>query len=63
MREYKVMTQNDRFFAGKFDHEKLESAINSYAAQGWQVVTIALVSIPSFSGWREKVAVVMEKGK
>jgi hypothetical protein len=63
MKEYKVMTQNDQFFAGKFDHEKLESAINSYAAQGWQVVTIAFAYIPSFRGNREKITVVMERGK
>lgn len=34
MKEYKVLTQKDRFFGGKFDPEKLESAINSYASAG-----------------------------
>jgi hypothetical protein len=63
MKEYKVMTQKDRFFAGKFDPEKLESAINSYAEQGWQVVTIATASIPSFSGAREELVVVMVREK
>jgi len=37
MKQYKVLTQKDRFFAGKFDPEKLESAINSYASEGWVV--------------------------
>jgi hypothetical protein len=36
MNQYKVLTQKDRFFAGKFDPEKLEAAINSYAAVGWR---------------------------
>ena len=29
MKEYKVITQRDRFFAGKFDPEQLESALNA----------------------------------
>ena len=41
MKEYKVMTQKDRFFGGKFDPEKLENAINAYAAEGWTVISVA----------------------
>jgi len=63
MKEYKVITRNDQFFAGKFDLENLESAINSYAARGWQVVSIGFAYIPSLRGNREKVAVVMEREK
>lgn len=63
MKQYKVMTQKDRFFAGKFDPEKLESAINSYAEQGWEVVSIATASIPGFGGTREELVVVMERQK
>ena len=40
--EYKVMTQKDRFFSGKFNPEKLEAALNSYARRagvsGWPPV-------------------------
>ena len=61
MKHYKVLTQKDRFFAGKFDPEKLESAINSYADQGWQVISIATASIPSFGGNRDELIVVMER--
>jgi hypothetical protein len=63
MKQYKVMTQKDRFFGGKFDPEKLESAINSYAEQGWSVVSIATASIPSFGSSREEMIVVMEREK
>ena len=63
MKQYKVLTQKDRFFAGKFDPEKLESAINSYAEQGWEVVSIATASIPSFGGNREELVVVLERPK
>jgi hypothetical protein len=63
MKEYKVITQKDRFFAGKFDPEQLERALNSYAEQGWVVVSVATASIPSFTGTREELIVVMERTK
>lgn len=63
VKEYKVMTQKDRFFSGKFDPEKLESAINSYAEQGWEVVSVATASIPSFGGTRDELIVVLERAK
>lgn len=63
MKEYKVLTQKDRFFSGKFDPEKLESAINSYAAQGYAVITSATASIPSMTGTREELIVILERDK
>jgi len=63
MKQYKVLTQKDRFFAGKFDPEKLENAINSYASEGWVVVSVATASIPSITGTREELIVVMEREK
>lgn len=63
MKQYKVMTQKDRFFAGKFDPEKLESAINAYAEQGWQVVSVATASIPGFGGARDEMIVILERDK
>jgi hypothetical protein len=41
LKRYKVMAQKDRFFAGKFDPEKLESAMNAYASEGWEVIAVA----------------------
>ena len=63
MKEYKVLSQKDRFLAGKFDPEKLEKAINSYAAEGWEVVSVATASIPGLTGTREEMIVVMERGR
>ena len=63
MKEYKVMTQKDKWFAGKFDPDKLEQAINSYAAQGWQVISVATATIPGFGGNREEMIVVMGRDK
>jgi hypothetical protein len=59
--QYKVMTQKDRFFAGKFDPEKLEAAINSYATEGWKVVAVTSASVPSFGGARDELIVVLER--
>jgi hypothetical protein len=61
MVQYKVLTQKDRFFAGKFDPEKLEVAINSYAEQGWRVIAATTASIPSFGGTRDEMIVVLER--
>ena len=61
MASYKVITQKDRFFSGKFSPEKLESAINSYAEEGWRVVSMATASIPGFGSAREELVVLMER--
>jgi hypothetical protein len=63
MKEYKVLTQKDRFLAGKFDPEKLEVALNSYAAEGWRVISATTASIPSFGGAREELIVIFERDK
>jgi hypothetical protein len=59
--QYKVLTQKDRFFAGKFDPLKLEGALNSYAAEGWKVVSIATAEVPGLGQKREELIVVMER--
>ena len=58
--EYKVLTQKDRFWGGKFDPEKLEQALNSYAEEGWRVVASATASFPSLTGNREEMILVLE---
>jgi hypothetical protein len=63
MKQYKVMTQKDRFFSGKFDPEKLEAAINSYASEGWEFKAVATANIPSFTGAREEIITIFEREK
>lgn len=64
MKEYKVLTQKDKWFSGKFDPELLEQAINSYATQGWRVITAATASFPGFfSGNREEMVIIMERDR
>ena len=61
MKKYKVLTQKDKWFSGKFSPEKLEQAINSYAEQGWTVVTTATADIPGFGTNRQELIVVLER--
>jgi hypothetical protein len=60
MKEYKVITQKDRFFSGKFDLEKLEAAMNSYASEGWEFKGVAttVFSVPS-----KEIVIIFERDK
>ena len=44
--EYKVLTKQDRRLSGKFSPENFEHALNSYAAEGWRVVSSLMVTSP-----------------
>jgi len=61
MKEYKVLSQKDKWFSGKFDPAVLESAINSYAQQGWVVKSAFTAQIPGFGGSREEALVILER--
>lgn len=61
MKKYKVLTQKDKWFSGKFSPEKLEEALNSYAEQGWVVVSAATADIPGFGGSRQELVFILER--
>ena len=62
MKQYRVLTQKDRAFAGKFDPQKLEAALNSYASEGWEVRATATADIPtSFGKDRQEMIIVLER--
>ena len=60
--QYKVLTQKDRFLSGKFSPEKLEEAINAYAAEGWRAVSMTTAEIPGFGTKREELIILLERG-
>ena len=61
-REYKVLTQKDRWFDGKFDLSRLEAALNHYAGLGWTVRAMSTPHVMGFSGGpREEIVVLMER--
>jgi len=62
MKEYKVLTQKDKWFSGKFDPEKLQQALNAYAQQGWVVKSAFSADIMAvFGGAREEAIIIMER--
>lgn len=61
-RQYKVLTQKDKWFSGKFDPERLEQAINAYAGQGWSVCGVTTASFPGLMGGaRDEMIVLLER--
>jgi hypothetical protein len=66
---YKVVTQRDGFFEGKFDPVRLEGLVNSLAVQGWRVVSVASTDVSTFFGpiWgvrggsRQELIIFLEK--
>lgn len=63
MKEYKVLTQRDKFFGGKFDPVKLETIINSYATEGWTVISMATASVIALGGERDEIIIILEREK
>lgn len=51
----------DRFFSGKFDPEKLEVMLNSYAGEGWNLKAVTTAEIPGFGNKREEIIFVLER--
>jgi hypothetical protein len=56
--EYKLLTQTDSFFGGKFDPDKVGAAIGSYATMGWTVVGTATDRLGRS---RDSLMVLMER--
>lgn len=61
MYQYKVLTQKDKAFTGKFDPLVLENALNAYAEQGWRLVSAATADIPSLAGTRQEFIAILER--
>lgn len=59
--EYKVLTQKDKWFSGKFDPAVLEQALNAYAQQGWRVIGCATADIPGFGVARQEFVTILER--
>ena len=58
--EYKVLTERDKGWLGSFDPESLERTLNSFAAEGWRVVS----GFPASSVWKttkSEIMIVLER--
>jgi hypothetical protein len=63
MKQYKVLTQKDKWFSGKFDPAQLEAALNSYAQQGFEVKAATTASMPGLLGssTRDEMVIILER--
>lgn len=61
--EYKVITQDDKIFGGKFNATKLTQVLNDYAAQGWTVKGVCAGDFPAGFGGkvRQEIVLILER--
>ena len=61
MKAFKVMTQKDRAFGGKFNPEKVEEALNAMAKEGWEMAAVTSAEFPSLTGGRQELVIFLTK--
>ncbi|HEY1123906.1 MAG TPA: DUF4177 domain-containing protein [Haloferula sp.] len=63
MKEYKVITQNDKWFSGRFDGELLQKIINDHARVGWTVKSMCSASREGvlMGGNKDELIVLLER--
>ena len=59
MKQYKVLTQKDRFFSKKFNPVKIEEALNTLAKDGWELEVGVTAEFKG--GKREELILILEK--
>lgn len=63
-KEYKVLSQKDKWYTGKFDPQLLENALNDYAKMGYRVVGSATAQYTGFAGGnREEIIIILERDR
>ena len=60
--EYKVLTESDSKWLGKFDPESLERVLNEYADEGWRLVGSLLAS-SVWKSFKSEIVVVLERDR
>jgi hypothetical protein len=58
--EYKVLTERDSRFSGSFDPESLETTLNSYATEGWRVVS-GFMANSVWKSAKSEIVIVLER--
>ncbi|MDO4543735.1 MAG: DUF4177 domain-containing protein [Clostridia bacterium] len=61
MKEYKVISQKDKWFSSKFDPASLQAALNSFAEQGWRLIAVTSADFPGAFGSRNELIMVLER--
>ena len=63
MKEYKIVTQRDKFFGGDFDLQRLEEMLNVYASDGWKIAEVVDSSALSFLRNSDELIMILEREK
>lgn len=58
--EYKVLIERDSRFSGLFDPESLETTLNSYASEGWRVVS-GFTAATVWKSLKCEITIVLER--
>ena len=58
--EYKVLTERDTRISGSFDPAGLERTLNSYAAEGWRVVS-GFTAASVWKSLKSEIMIVLER--
>ena len=58
--EYKVLTERDSRLKGSFDSESLETTLNSYATEGWRVVS-GFTANSVWKSTKSEIMIVLER--
>lgn len=63
MKEYKVISQKDKWFSGRFAPETIQSVLNEQARQGWELkaVTTAAREGLLHGGGKDEVILILER--
>ena len=62
MFEYKILTERDSKFSGRFDSESLEEVLNAYAASGWRVAS-GFLATSVWKSSKSDIVVILEREK
>jgi hypothetical protein len=60
MYEYKILTDRDSRFSGKFDLDTLETTLNSHAQDGWRV-TNGFTASSFWKNSRTEIVLILER--
>ena len=60
-RQYRILTQKDQGFAGKFNATKLEELLNDHARRGWELKVAVTMHVPSHGGYHDELVVILER--
>ncbi len=60
MYEYKILTDRDARFSGRFDLTGLESTLNGYAADGWRV-TEGFTASSIWKSSKAEIVLILER--